>query len=225
VNTVKDLPTMRQKILEEVKEAALSGNIKAITHWSKAAVECETLIAETIEFENRVKIFAGSLWSNRENILINKINRVDKPIIIENQKKISPKKEGAMVRERWVKMMLSKNIMLKGHNKRYHTKGGISVGIAFANELDSSQLVNKWFLGLKDEPTDVVVLLCRDKEGNLNDLIIPIGTLGYTWKALSRSKDAVKFHIVRRRDEFLLEIPGGEPLNISKYLRNYKILN
>jgi hypothetical protein len=130
-----------------------------------------------------------------------------------------------MERNRWVNMLSTKQISLTGHDKRYHTEGGTSVGIAFANELDRPQLVNKWFLGLKDEPTDVVVLLCRDKEGDLHDFIVRVTELRSSWEGLSRSGGQVKFNIHRRKSEFLLSIPGGDPVTITKYIGNYRLLN
>jgi hypothetical protein len=127
-----------------------------------------------------------------------------------------------MVREMWVKKLLTKDIPLTGHSKRYYTRNHTSVSIAFANELYRP---NKWFLGLKDEPADFAVLLCQEKKGYLHDFIIPVAELGSAWEALSRSGEQVKINIKRESSEFLLLIPGDEPLIITKYDSNYKPLN
>ncbi len=222
--TMQDLPTMKEKILEEIKMAAQNADIGAITQWSKAAEQCEIFILESTELESRVRDFVDRLWASPENVRISCKEHLES----ENsstKRSISPKREGAMARDRWVKMLSAKHIPLTGHDKRYHTEKGVSVGIAFANELDRPQLVNKWFLGLKDEPTEVAVLLCQDKERSLHDFIIPVGELGSSWKALSRSGGQVKFNIHRRKNEFLLSIPGGEPISITKYIGNHRPLN
>jgi hypothetical protein len=222
--TMQDLPTMKERILDEIKMAAQNADIGAITQWSKAAEQCEILIRENTELESRVRDFVDRLWANPENVKTSPKEHVEgeRP---STKRSISPKREGAMARDRWVKMLSTKHIPLTGHDKRYHTERGVSVGIAFANELDRPQLVNKWFLGFKDESTGVAVLLCQDKEGNLHDFIIPVAELGSSWEALSRSGGQVKFNIHRRKSEFLLSIPGGEPMSITKYIGNYRPLS
>jgi hypothetical protein len=171
-----------------------------------------------------VRIFVDGLWAKPEDARTRPKEHLESESP-STKRGISPKREGAMARDRWVKMLSGKQIPLTGHDKRYYTEKGVSVGIAFANELDRPQLVNKWFLGLKDEPTDVAVLLCQDKEGNLHDFIIPVSELGSSWDALSRSGGQVKFNIHRRKSEFLLSIPGGEPISITKYIGNHRPLN
>jgi hypothetical protein len=121
-------------------------------------------------------------------------------------------------------MLSSEAILLNGHNKRYYTEGGRSVSIAFANEIDRPNLIDKWFLGLKDEPTDIAVLLCQDLEGKVNDFVLPVAELKSTWKTLSRSGGEIKFNIRRRQSEYLLLEPNGEPISISKYLGKYQII-
>ncbi len=222
--TVRDLPAMKERILTEIKIAAQSADIEAIAQWSKAAEQCEILIRESTKLDNRVKSFFDDLWSHPTD------DKTSHREIVEcknspGKRSISPKREGAMIRDRWVKMLSSKHIPLTGHDKRYHTEKGRSVGIAFANELNRPQLVNKWFLGLKDEPTDIAVLLCQDKEGNLHDFIVPVIELGSSWSDLSRSGGQVKFNICRKNSEFFLSVPGCNPVIISKHIGNYSLLN
>jgi len=221
---VQDLRVMKEKILEQIKMAAQNADIVAIAQWSKAAERCEMLIHQSTELKRRVRDFVDTLSSNAEN------GGKSRKDLVESERPpaksgVSPKREGAIERKKWVNMLSTKQISLTGHDKRYHTEGGTSVGVAFANELDRPQLVNKWFLGLKDEPTDVVVLLCRDKEGDLHDFVVPVTALGSSWEALSRSGGQVKFNIHWRKTEFLLSIPGGEPVTITKYIGNYRLLS
>lgn len=222
--TIQDLPTMKETILEKIKTAARNADIGAITQWSKAAEQCEVLIRESTDLESRVRNFVDGLWAKPEDARTSPKEHFESQSP-STKRSISPKREGAMARDKWVRMLSTKHIPLTGHDKRYHTAKGVSVGIAFANELDRPQLVNKWFLGLKDEPTDVAVLLCRDKEGNLHDFIIPVSELGSSWDALSRSGGQVKFNIHRRKNEFLLSIPGGEPMSVTKFIGNLRPLN
>ena len=99
------------------------------------------------------------------------------------------------------------------------------MSIAFANEIDKPQLLDKWFLGQKDEPTDISVLICQDKNGEIFDFILPFMEMGDIWDTLSRSGGQVKFHIHRKRGEFLLSVPRRESLIINKYINNFQHLN
>ena len=98
------------------------------------------------------------------------------------------------------------------------------MSIAFANEIDRPNLIDKWFLGLKDEPTDIAVLLCQDLQGKVNDFVLPVAELKSTWKTLSRSGGEIKFNVRHRQGVYLLLDPKGEPINISKYLGKYQII-
>jgi hypothetical protein len=216
---MQELPDIKDKIIERVKSAAQQANIAEISHWSKAAEKIQRIIQEKEELECRVRNFIESISHEQANFAKEPGNFNEK---IETG--FSPKKEGALVREGWVKDLSSKGILLNGHGKRYRTQSNRSVGIAFANELDKPQLSDKWFLGLRDEPVDFAILLCRDKEGTLHDFILPFGEMGSTWEELSRGKGQVKFHIKRLRGEFMLLVPNAHPLNIIKYYRNYRLL-
>ena len=130
-----------------------------------------------------------------------------------------------MARGKWIEGLSAKGIILNGHDKRFYTQNGSSVGIAFANELDKPQLVNKWFLGLKDEPTDIAVLICKDREGEIYDFILPVKKMGSIWEALSKSGGQVKFHLQRKKGEFLLSVPGSESVVVNNYISNYQPLN
>ncbi len=138
----------------------------------------------------------------------------------------SPKMEGMVARTTWLKTLANRGIVLTGQRKKYYSRGGESIGIAFANEVcqpDQPRLRDKWFLGLKDEQTDFVVLLCRDRGGVIFDFVIPGSALASTWNSLSRSGTEVKFNVVREGDEFRLSFPPREFMDITKYLSNYDV--
>lgn len=241
----QDLPAVLKMILNEIKRAAQHADVGAIARWSNAAEQCEIFIRETTELERRVRDFVDALSFKPGNVTtsgkelvgseVPATKRRISPILWGKEgsimgetparkRHISAKREGAEKRGEWVATLSTKYIPLTGHEKRYYTKRGKSIGIAFANELDRPQLADKWFLGLKDEPTDVAVLLCQDKEGNLYDFVVPVAELGSSWKTLSRSGGQVKFNIYRRNSEFLLLIPGGDPLDVTNYLSSYGVL-
>ena len=222
---MEELPKIKEKILGEVRMAAQHADIPAIARWSKAAEQCEKLIQENSALEFQVTDFANSLWPGQRETSKEKVKKIinhRKPIM---KREISPKKEGSMARGKWIEGLSAKGIILNGHDKRFYTQNGSSVGIAFANELDKPQLVNKWFLGLKDEPTDIAVLICKDREGEIYDFILPVKKMGSIWEALSKSGGQVKFHLQRKKGEFLLSVPGSESVVVNNYISNYQPLN
>lgn len=180
-------------------------------------------VASTVVFNpkrvgNRSRTLGGSLSEAKEKVM----TFADLKRVLGM--KMSPKREGEEARTGWVKSMVPKGIVLNGHGKRYYSDAGHAVAIAFANELQSSRLSDRWFLGIEDEPLDIVVLLCKDIKGNLHDFVLPFDKLASLWESLSRSRGQVKLNIRRTGIDFLLLNPGGEPLNITKYEGNYRSL-
>jgi hypothetical protein len=214
-----ELLTLKGEILERVKTAAQESDVTALTRFSRAAEECETLIKQEADLHCRVRDLTGSLLPNSGTSPIAAVNSYGPKI------RSSPKREGADIRDTWVKMLSSKGVRLYGHAKKYHTQHGISVAVASANEPDNPQRKNKWFLGLKDEPTDVAVLLCRDLKQEVYDFVLPVTELGVAWKVLSRSGGQIKFNVRKEAGEFLLAVPGNRSIVVTKYFGNYSPLN
>jgi hypothetical protein len=124
-----------------------------------------------------------------------------------------------MMRSQWVAQLNTMGVELRGSGKRFVAPSGATVGLAPANELPGKP--NRWFLGLADERTDVVVLLCRRDTGRLYDLVIPVPDMGRRWELLSRSNNQIKFNVRKDVSEFLLLIPGDGPFLVTQYLTNY----
>lgn len=211
--SIQELQELKAKILERVALSAKDADIVAIVYWSKAAEQCEKFIQVSADLNNRIISFKDSLWQKQGNNSTTKQSLISKP-----EMRMTPKLEGLKFRREWIKKLSSTGISLTGHGKRYYTEAGQSLSIAFANELDRRpQLINKWFLGLKDEPTDITVLLCKDLEGNLHDFILPVKEIKRTWIALQRSKSGqVLFHIRRDTEGFLLLNPSGGGIKYHK---------
>ena len=221
-----ELLDVRTKILDQVKSAAQRGDVEAINRWGKHAERCDGLISELAEFESRIRVLQESVRSEPSEShpteeLASGIGEAPRV-----RKGVSAKQEGAQIRADWVRALAKKGIQLAGHGKRYDTREGISVSVAFANELDQPQLKDRWFLGLKDEPTDVAVLLCRGaKNQRVYDLVLPVPELGPAWKALSRNGGQIKFHVRREAGGFVLGVPLGGSIPVTRYLGNYRPLN
>jgi hypothetical protein len=167
------------------------------------------LAREQAELEGRIETFVASLDSTTPTQPSS-----DSGVTLSHPG-ASPRREGAEARARWIAGLEHAGVRLKGHGKRFVTFAGANVSIGFANELPG--LPNKWFLGAADEPTDIVVLLCRDSRGILNDFVIPIQELGDRWRALARSNGQIKFNVRHDGRTYHLLVPGNAPFEITQY--------
>lgn len=126
---------------------------------------------------------------------------------------------GKQARQGFLDRLAASGVTLRGRGKRYRTGKNQSVGIAAANERPVSP--DKWFLGLKDEPTDVLVLLCFAPAKEPTEIVIPIASLGFPWEALSRDRNGnLKFHVRKEIDRFSLDVPGT-PTDITRFVGDY----
>lgn len=212
------LPNLRAMVLKKVEVSASAGDVAGVTRWSGALERCQALEGEARDLEQRAREFKDSLQPS--------IQQPPQAAATSGSAKInagsrtaSAKSRGAAVRSAWVAKLSAMGIVLTGHGKRYQTSKGKRVGIPFASELSNP---NKWWLGLKDEPTDIAVLLCQDTGKRLYDVVIPVSDLGTIWSMLSRSADGqIKFNVRKDKHEWLLKIPGSNPANVTKYVGDY----
>jgi hypothetical protein len=136
--------------------------------------------------------------------------------------KISKQQVGKTGREKWVSYLeLNHGVKLKGRGKRFETPDGTSVAIAFANKTKEAN----WFLGLKDEETDVAVLICNDSAGKEHSIILPVAEINEEWGQLKRGgkNREIKLNFNRTGDIYVLKIPAPfkKDMDVTKYLDNY----
>lgn len=134
---------------------------------------------------------------------------------------LSPRREGNEARRMLVKSLYSKDIkLIQRHGIIYEDSKGRLCAIAYANEINPF----KWFLGVPDGQYQAVILLCRDKTGEILTVILPWSFLGKIWKNLSRSQGQVKFNIRKTGRNTILNIPGMASEGVDNYIRNYDLL-
>ena len=215
--TTEDLMVLKNQLLAKASEAVRAGNVPALSAISAKAAECERLIAEAQDLDERFSSLSSYLHTSAERLALH-----DGPPPLSTARPRFAKRDGAEMRAQWIADMKAKGVQLQGYGKRYTTAFGVTVGLAPANELDGHP--NKWFLGMADEPTDVIVLLCRSRSGKVYDLVLPVPVLGRCWALLSRSGSQVKFNLRKDGTVFLLLVPGNEPFDVTQYLSHYEPL-
>src|SRR5262249_8848024 len=169
--TTEDLMVLKNQLLAKASEAVRAGNVPALSAISARAAECERLIAEAQDLDERFSSLSSYLHTPAERLALH-----DSPSPRTARPRFA-KRDGAEMRAQWIADMKAKGVQLQGYGKRYTTVFGATVGLAPANERQP----NKWFLGMADEPTDVIVLLCRSRSGKVYDLVLPVPALGRCW--------------------------------------------
>lgn len=103
----------------------------------------------------------------------------------------------------------------------YRTRSDSRVGIVTATEDPKN---HTWFLGIPDTQFDSVVLRCQRTDGKVLDFVLPMTSMSGVWSRLSRSGGQVKFNVKRRNGTYQLQVPGGSPLDIDRFLGQYDAL-
>ncbi len=212
---VKELTELKTKILTQAAAAANRGEVDVLARLTGGASECERLLREVQDLEDRYAHLASVVDPPRPR-------NGDRAPDLPNQTRFSHKQVGAQLRSDWVDNLARSGIRLAGHRKRYETPSSRSVAVASANELDGKP--NKWFLGLPAAKTDVAVLLCASKSGKVYDIVLPVADLGRRWDILSRSGGQIKFNVRKDVGDFFLLIPGNDPHRVTDYVGNHEPL-
>jgi len=216
-----DLDDLQAHIMERIAKAAEERDVNAVRHWSAVAEEWEALHQTANDLAARVQRLQESI-ADRGAVPMSGYDTA--PETKESQRTlpaatpVSARAEGAAARMLWVQRVGQAGVSLVGSGKRYHTRSGLSLGLAFANELPG--FPNKWWLGLADEQTDFAVLLCRQRSGSTLDIVIPVDAMERAWRSLSRSNGQIKFNVRRDASDLLLLVPNSQPISVKRYVGN-----
>ncbi len=219
MNTQAELQHIQSLLFKQISSAASNRDVAKVAELSGLAKECERIETELTSLHRRVEVVKSSLKGSRSTSTTSA-----KPTYSAEAAPLSRREVGKQVRSEWIAGLLKQGISLHEHGRRYQTTSGQSVGVAFGNE--HPKYGWPWFLGLPDEPTDIVVLLCKSREGNLHDIVLPVSFLPGGWRVLSRSSSGVKFSVKKDAGtgRFLLQVPKDSPLDVSMYIGNYDSL-
>lgn len=215
------LKKLKAKAMKKIGEAAAEHNTSRIRTLSGLANRIEEDQRALSEIEERANAYVAEL---SESTSASPSSSTFKDIIEDISKtvrKTSRHGKGKDAR----KMFVDSGPRLGFHltptgGRLYQTTSGNKVGIAFANE----QKPDRWFLDLKNEDYDVVVLLCKRGTGEMLDFVLPHEMLKKIWASLSRHADSVKFNIIRDGDNYYLLVPPQRRESISRFLGNYVTL-
>lgn len=134
---------------------------------------------------------------------------------VEAQDTESDKARGERVRTNWVSAhcgtALSK---LKG--ALYRNSRGEILGIAYAQE--KAYRTSRWFAGLPSGKFDCVAVLCEPIGADVFAVCLPTSFVQLHLPQLSRSRiGQVKFNVLRRGNDFFLDIPNVGQVDVTKH--------
>jgi len=213
-----ELKGIQSLLLNRIAVAVSKRDLAAVTALSGLAKECEAIEAEMASLSRRVEIAKGAL--NGSSGSQSGISGTVPDSV--GERTLSYQAAGAIARSKWVEGLRLQGITLSGRRKRYLSAQGLSVGLTFANELP--RFIDQWFLGLRDEPTEIAVLLCQSLAGQLHDIVLPASCLSDVWQYLSRHGNEVKLHVKKNAKRLLFLVPGNKPLDVTGYVGNYEPL-
>lgn len=219
------LTSLKKKAMKKIGEAAEEHDISRIRILSELANKIEGDLAHIIAIEERVNSYEKELAHSTHLPSSSSSFKDILKDITENIKSVSPSRShrrqmGQNARNRFVELgsrVGFRLIPLGG--KTYRTTSGKKIGVTFANELEGKP--DRWWLGIKDEHYDVVVLLCNQGSGGMLDFILPYEEIKTIWPSLSRSAGEVKFNIIREGKTYSLSMPPQRREAIGRFLGKY----
>lgn len=211
-----ELELLESDVMDKLAAAAQTRDLHAIKFWSQRAEEFQHLQQASTELEAGIRQLRESI-NNRTVANATVSPNLSPPVAA------SARAEGSAARRVWLSRVAAAGHTLRGKGAKFQTEGGRIIRVAFANELPGYP--NKWWLGLPDQPTDVAVLLCKDRRGHVIDVMLPVNELGSKWRALSRSTGQIKFNIRRDGSDLVLLIPGDAPLPVAAHVSAYDLLS
>ena len=142
----------------------------------------------------------------------------DKNISINNN--LSPIRAGKERRNKFVNIIKSKGFIIK------HIKG---IKYRINNKIvaipTATMINNGWFLGIRDEDYDNVILVCEMDNGEINGIIPELDFFQKHFNLFSRdTKGQIKFNLGYSNNNIQWIIPNSDLINVNSYVNNFNNL-
>lgn len=208
---------LQKETFEAVSDAAQAGLTEVISRLARIAKECEAAIHVLDNLEvDLTRLRADVHQSLKDGAPGNEVS-VERQIADPDYVS-SPRVRARDARRQWIlRMRTEASLELRQTAEvKFRTPLGKKVGIPYASEREEAP--DRWFLGLPDEPFDIVVLLCATDSGELLDFTLPPEFVSQIWRSLSRdTRKHVKFHVARNGVNYGLHLGGGVSRQINQF--------
>src|SRR5690242_12687737 len=127
----------------------------------------------------------------------------------------------AKIRVRFLEGLERRGLRL-GLRDRVWAVTGDGSWVALPGTSDSPE-ADKWWLGCDPEKLEArrvlgVILLCQARGGTLHPIGLPRALLDGLEHKLTRNQRQVFFNVARRGDRFVLQLRGGEEVDVTGHL-------
>jgi len=221
MNILEDLQKEKKRILSNISQAASEGETEVLLSESENLRKIELLI----DRHNQIVLELEKIRSNDLKVPTSANSTTQERYEgdqIRSSRPANSKELGNKIREDFLRKLEKKGIhleLIKGKTI-YRTHSGQRVGIATATERQP----NRWFLGLLDGGFDHAVLLCQRENGEVIEIPLPDEFFKKFGNVMSRSKRQLKFNVVQRGSDILIQVPGTDGISVTSFSNNYSFL-
>lgn len=216
MDTKKQLLQEKTNLLNQIVKFARLGKSQEVLTVGERLNKVETIISRY----EKLLIDISDLFSEplKNTPVDSKDKMVNDPKILN----MAPGRGyGKTLRMLFLKKLSEKGIHLENiKGSIYKSQSGHKIGIAVATERNP----DRWFLGLPLNGFDNAVLLCKPEEGDIIEICLPKNFFDEYGNKMSQSAGQLKFNLARRGSGYVILVPGTGGVNVSKFQRDYSVL-
>lgn len=220
MDILMELQNEKNKILSAISKAANEGKTDFVLVESEKLEKIKNLITRY----DQIVLELEGLRNDNSPIPPRETNKVATGGVDESHSSrlIHSRKLGEKIRNEFLKKLKDQGIHLQSIKGKalFCTKSGKRVGLAVATERQP----NRWFLGLPVRGFDHAVLLCQRESGDVIEILLPEKFFAQHGKGMSQSKGQLKFNIISRGSNQIVQVPGTEGINWKSFASDYSFL-
>ena len=214
------LMQLKRIAMKKIADAAMADDVGRVSSYSVLASRIEEDEHTLAAMKERIRIYEGSLGNGDKVSTFNPkaLARSSKDFATTGTRQRTSRRMGRKAREDFVSAGRNRGYELVSQgNSIYRTATGKKVVLRFANE----QKPDRWFLGVRDDRYDIVVLLCQQSSGGMVEFVLPREFLSEVWGSMSRSGNELKFNVARSGVNWSLLVPGRDVEPLNRFLGNH----
>lgn len=220
MDALVELEFEKNKILSAISKAAVEGKTDLVLMESEKLEKIENLISR----HGQIVLELEGLRSGKLEMSQQEKRHVINVLAGESRSRqiASSRQLGEKIRDEFLRKREAEGVQLqliKGKTI-FRARSGKRVGIAVATERQP----NRWFLGLPVGGFDHAILLCHRENGEVVDIPLPEKFFEKYGREMSESKGQLKFNVVDRGSELLVQVPGTDGINGRFFASDYSFL-
>ncbi|MFQ6759524.1 MAG: hypothetical protein D9V46_00935 [Deltaproteobacteria bacterium] len=222
MDAIADLQKEKSKILSAISLAASEEKTALVLSESQKLEKVELLINRHRQIILELEELRGNKFDFPSLVNTTKQERYKKNAELRPVRPIDSRELGEKLRKKFLEKLewMGTRLQLIKGKTIYRTKSGKRVGIAVATERQP----NRWFLGLPVGGFDHAVLLCQRKNEEVIEVPLPEKFFIKYGQVMSQSKGQLKFNVVHRDGDLLIQVPGTDGISGNSFSGDYTFL-